>query len=403
MSDVVICDPVRTAVGRYGGALQNVSAAQLGAIAVTALLERAQLDPTEVDEVILGHAFPTSEAPAIGRVVALDAGLGVGVTGMQIDRRCGSGLQSIINAELFVRSGASNLVVAGGTESMSNAVHYSTAMRRGARLGDATMFDSLTRGRITVGGVNYPVPGGMVETAENLRREYSISRDEQDEWALRSHQRATVAQAEHRFDEEIVPVVIRDRDRTTTFDVDEHPRADASLAELAKLTPLMIREDAEATVTAGNACGQNDAASVAIVTDLDNARRLGLHPRLRMLSWAVAGVEPRIMGIGPVPASSKALALAGLTMADMDLIELNEAFAAQLLACTREWKLSETDLERLNVNGSGISLGHPVGATGARILTTLAYEMARRDARFALETMCIGGGQGIAAVFERVS
>jgi acetyl-CoA C-acetyltransferase len=322
---------------------------------------------------------------------------------MQLDRRCGSGLQAVVNAVMQVKQEAADVLIAGGAESMSNAVHYSTAMRHGARLGDATMYDSLTRGRLTVGGHNYPVPGGMVETAENLRREYSISREEQDEYALRSHQRALAARAEGKFDAEILPITARDGRKESTFSSDEHPRADSTLERLAALRPIMGSTDPEATVTAGNACGQNDAAAVCIVTDLENAERLGLHPMVRVLSWAVAAVEPSVMGLGPVPASQKALRLADLSMSDMDLIELNEAFAAQVLACTREWRFAAADFERLNVNGSAISLGHPVGATGARILATLAHEMERREATYALETICIGGGQGIAAVLERVS
>jgi acetyl-CoA C-acetyltransferase len=402
MRDAVICTPLRTAVGRFGGGLRDVPASELGATVVRELVARTGLDPSEVDEVILGHCFPSSEAPAIGRVVALDAGLPVSVTGIQLDRRCGSGLQAVVNAALLVQTGACELVIAGGVESMSNAVHYSTRLRWGARLGDATMHDSLTRGRVTAGGANHPVPGGMVETAENLRREYGISREEQDRFALRSHRRAVAAQQRGLFDEEIVPVPVRGHAGQAVFDADEHPRSDTTLEGLSALVPVMAADDPGATVTAGNASGQNDAAAACIVTDLDNARRLGLRPMLRLVAWAVAGVAPGVMGVGPVGATAKALALAGLTLSEMDLIELNEAFAAQVLACTREWKLDEDGFERLNVNGSGISLGHPVGATGARILATLAYEMARREARYALETLCIGGGQGIAAVLERV-
>jgi len=281
-------------------------------------------------------------------------------------------------------------VLAGGAESMSNAPFYSTAMRWGVRGGPGVLLnDALARGRVTAGGANFPVPGGMIETAENLRREYGISRAEQDEWAVRSHRKAAAAT----FTDEIVPV--------GEFAADEHIRPDSTVEVLAGLRPIMGRTDPEATVTAGNASGQNDGAAVCVVTHPERAAELGLRPLARLVSWGLGGVPPATMGIGPVPATAKALAAAGLTLADMDLIELNEAFAAQVLAVLREWKLTDADLERVNVNGSGISLGHPVGATGGRILATLLRELDRRGARYGLETMCIGGGQGLAAVFER--
>jgi acetyl-CoA C-acetyltransferase len=343
------------------------------------------------------------EAPALGRVVALDAGLGVGVPGMQLDRRCGSGLQAVLQAAMAVCSGASELVLAGGAESMSNAPFSSTAMRWGVRGDGVALHDALARGRITAGGRNYPVPGGMLETAENLRREHGIGRAEQDELAERSHARAVAASREGRFTDELVPVTVPGRRGDTVVDADEHPRADTTVERLAALRPLLLADDPDATVTAGNASGQNDGAAVCIVTSPQRAEQLDLRPLARVVSWAVAGVPPARMGIGPVPATAAALDRAGLTLADIDLIELNEAFAAQVLACTREWGLNDDDVDRLNVNGSGISLGHPVGATGARILATLLREMERRDARYGLETMCIGGGQGLAAVFERVA
>jgi acetyl-CoA C-acetyltransferase len=294
----------------------------------------------------------------------------------------------------------SDLVLAGGAESMSQVEYYTTSMRWGARAESVTMFDRLARGRITAGGVNHPVPGGMMETAENLRREYAIPRTEQDEYALRSHQRAVQAQQKGIFDDEIVPVTVSGRKGDTVVDTDEHPRPDTTLESLAALPAVMRKQDPDATVTAGNASGQNDAASVCLVTHPEKAQELGLRPLARLRSWAVAGVDPARMGIGPVPATAKALERAGIDLADISLIELNEAFASQVLACTREWGFDDADFDRLNVRGSGISLGHPVGATGGRILATLLREMDRRGARFGLETMCIGGGQGIAAVFE---
>jgi len=402
MSEVVICEPVRTPIGRYGGSLKALTAAELGEIALRGLLDRTGLDPAAVDDVILGHCYPNSEAPAIGRVVALNAGLPVTVPGMQVDRRCGSGLQSVLQAAMQVSSGAHRLVIAGGAESMSNVPFYSAEMRWGVRGSGVMLHDALARGRVTAGGRDYPVPGGMLETAENLRREYGIGRDEQDQLALVSHQRAVAAQRSGVFAEEIVPVTVKTRRGEEIVEVDEHPRADSSLGALAKLRPVMSQQDPEATVTAGNASGQNDAAAVCAVTSAERASSLGLRPLVRLVAWAVSGVPPKTMGIGPVPASRAALERAGLKLSDMDLIELNEAFAAQVLAVTREWGFGAADFERLNVHGSGISLGHPVGATGTRILTTLAREMHRRQARYGLETMCIGGGQGLAAVFERV-
>jgi acetyl-CoA C-acetyltransferase len=286
---------------------------------------------------------------------------------------------------------------------MSQAEHYALGLRFGLR-GDATpLSDRIGRGRVTAGGRHHPVPGGMLETAENLRREYGITRDAQDELALKSHQRAVAAQQDGRFAEEIVPVTISTRGGDVVVDRDEHPRADASLEALAALRPVRQAIDPASTVTPGNASGQNDAAAACIVTTRARAEELRLRPLGRLITWAVAGVEPARMGIGPVPATATALGRAGLALSDIDLIEVNEAFAAQVLACTTEWKFANADFERLNVNGSGISLGHPVGATGVRILTTLLRELERRGGRYGLETMCIGGGQGLAAIFEQVN
>jgi len=401
--DVVICTPLRTPVGRFGGVFRDVPAADLGTAVVRAVIERAGLASTDVDDVILGHCYPTSEAPAIGRVVALDSGLPITVPGMQVDRRCGSGLQAIINATMQVASGASRLVIAGGAESMSRVPFYSNDMRWGARQGSVTMHDALSRGRSTPGGKNYPVNGGMLETAENLRRDYGISRAEQDEFSVRSHQLAVGAQQRRDFNDEIVPVPVPGRGGETVVTTDEHPRADTSVHSLAALRPVLLRTDPESTVTAGNSSGQNDGAAACVVTTRAEADRLGLRPMGRLVSWAVAGVHRTRMGIGPVPATTAALDRADLKLSDLDLIELNEAFAAQVLAVTREWGFGDDDFDRLNVNGSGISLGHPVGATGARILATLLHEMQRRESRYGLETMCIGGGQGLAAIFERVA
>ncbi|HEY1973083.1 MAG TPA: acetyl-CoA C-acetyltransferase [Pseudonocardia sp.] len=404
MRDAVICEPLRTPVGGFGGSLRDLAAHQLAVTVAKELLARTKLPGDVVDDVIMGNCYPTMDAPAFGRVVALDAGLPVTATGLQLDRRCGSGLQSVLYAAMQVQTGASDVVLAGGAESMSNAAFYSTSMRWGVKGVPAVqLHDALARGRVTAGGQNYPVPGGMLETAENLRREYSIPREEQDEFSVRSHQKAAAAVDAGRFDDEIVPVTVPGRKGDTVVQRDEHIRPDSNLEALARLKPVLGRSDPEATVTAGNASGQNDGAALCIVTSPERAEQLGLRPLARLVSWAVAGVEPKTMGIGPVPAVAKALGRASLTLGEMDLIELNEAFAAQVLACTREWGIKPLEDDRFNVNGSGISLGHPVGATGCRILTTLTREMDRRQVRYGLETMCIGGGQGLAAVFERVS
>ncbi len=402
-TDVVICEPLRTPVGRYGGMFVDVPAADLAARVIEELLSRTGIDPDSVDDVIFGQCYPNGEAPAIGRVAALNAGMPVTVPGLQLDRRCGSGLQAVLDAAMRVQTGVADLVIAGGAESMSRAEYYSESIRWGAKGAPAALHDRLARGRVTAGGRNHPVPGGMLETAENLRRKYRIPRREQDELAVESHRRAVAAIEEGRFADEIVPVTVPRRKRDPlVIDRDEHPRADTTVDGLAKLRPIMQREDPDATVTAGNASGQNDGAAACLVTTRANSEKLGLRPLARLVTWAVAGVAPAGMGIGPVPSTAKALGRAGLSLADMDLIELNEAFAAQALAVTREWGFGAADFERTNVNGSGISLGHPVGATGVRILATLLRELDRRDGLYGLETMCIGGGQGLTAIFERV-
>ncbi len=404
LPEAVICEPVRTPVGRFGGSFKDVAAHTLGAGLLRALIERTGLPHDVIDEVILGNCYPSMDAPAIGRVVALDAGLPITVPGLQIDRRCGSSLQAVIDATMRVRTGAADLVIAGGVESMSRAPFYSTEVRYGISGDSLRMHDSLARGRVTAGGVNHPVPGGMIETAERLRAEYNISRTAQDELSLRSHERAIAAQDAGIFADEVIPVTVSGRKGDVLIDTDEHPRRGLTIEALAKLKPLMSA-DPDSTVTAGNASGQNDGASLCIVTTPQRAAELGLRPFARFVDWAVAGVPPRTMGIGPVPAVAKLLAKQNLTLADMDLIELNEAFAAQVLACTTEWGYGDVDhpmWDRTNVHGSGIALGHPVGATGVRLLTTMLRELERRDGRYGLETMCIGGGQGLAALFERV-
>ena len=397
----MICNPVRTPVGRMGGALAALTATDLATVALRALIDRTGLDEGDVDDVVLGNGYANGEAPAIGRIAALDAGLGVGVPGLQIDRRCGSGLQAVLYAAGQVATGAASVVIAGGAESMSNVEHYALGLRTGVRQGGVALMDRLDRARETAGGSSHPIAGGMIETAENLRRDYGIGRHEQDALSVRSHQRAIAAHEAGRFADELVPVTVPSRHGDVVVDRDEHPRADISVEKLAALRPIRRKVDGESTVTAGNASGQNDGAALCVVTTAADAARLGLTPLLRLRAWAVSGCAPEAMGIGPVKASAAALQRAGLTLDDIDLIELNEAFAAQVLAVLAEWKVDPLD-DRLNPNGSGISLGHPIGATGARILATAAYEARRRGARTVLETMCIGGGQGLAAVFEAV-
>ncbi|MBY4208817.1 acetyl-CoA C-acetyltransferase [Rhodococcus fascians] len=403
MPEAVICEPLRTPVGRFGGHFRDISAQALAATVITELVARTGISGADIDDVILGQASPNGDAPAIGRIAALDADLGIDVPGMQIDRRCGSGLQAVLQACMQVQSGGNDLVLAGGVESMSQTEFYATGMRWGVKAEAVALSDRLARARVTAGGKNFPVPGGMIETAENLRQEFSISRADQDALAVQSHRRAVAAQNSGVFAEEIVGVSVPQRkSEPVLVSTDEHPRADTTVESLAKLKAIRASIDPESTVTAGNASGQNDGAAIAIVTTPEKAAALGLRPLARLASWGVAGVAPRTMGIGPVPASEKALGRLGLTLDDMGVIELNEAFAAQALAVTRSWGI-ESDDPRLNPHGSGISLGHPVGATGARILATLLREMDRREVRYGLETMCIGGGQGLAAVFERLS
>jgi acetyl-CoA C-acetyltransferase len=402
-TDVVICEPLRTPVGRMGGVLAGLTAADLATAVLAELVGRTGLGEGDVDDVVLGQGNPNGESPAIGRVAALDAGLGTAVPGLQIDRRCGSGLQAVLYAAAQVATGAARLVVAGGVESMSNVEHYALGLRTGVRQGAIALQDRLDRARETAGGTSHPIDGGMIETAENLRRTYDISREEQDDLAARSHHRAVAAHDTGRFADELVPVTVPGRRGKpgAVVDRDEHPRADASIESLAKLRPIRLDVDAKATVTAGNASGQNDGAAMCVVTTRAEAESRSLTPLLALRSWAVTGCGPEVMGIGPVGATAAALDRAGLVLDEIDLIELNEAFAAQVLAVLQRWKVDPLD-DRLNPNGSGISLGHPVGATGARILATAAYEARRRGARYVLETMCIGGGQGLAALFEAI-
>ena len=400
---IVICHPKRTPVGRYGGALKNVPAEDLASTVVTAVMKDSGLDLAQVDDLIFGQASPSSAAPALGRIVALNSGLGERVPGMQLDRRCGSGLQAITTAAAHIAAGAADLIIAGGAESMSQTEYaVDGSIRWGVKGGAMELHDRLTQGREQAGGKNHPIPGGMIETAENIRREFSIPRDKQDELAVSSHQRAANAQQQGFFDAEIVPVRIPQRKGDDIIvDKDEHIRPETSMDSMQKLRAVRSKLDDDATVTAGNASGQNDGAAAMIVTTAENAEKLGLTPAVKLVGWAVAGVAPETMGIGPVAAVDKLFQRLQLSFDDIDLIELNEAFAAQALACLHEWGIDADD-PRLNPSGSGISLGHPVGATGARMMVTAAHYMHRTNAQRGLITMCIGGGQGLAAVIEKV-
>jgi acetyl-CoA C-acetyltransferase len=397
MRRAAIVAPIRTPVGKFGGSLASIQAGDLGAVIIRALVERTGIDPERIDDVVFSQGYGNGEAPCIGRWSALAAGLPESVPGVQLDRRCGSGLQAVIDAAMRIQTGAADVVIAGGVESMSNVEYYSVDHRHGARSGSTTLHDRLSRGRVMSQPISrYGVISGMIETANNLARDYAISREACDEYAAMSHQRAARAWAEGKFDDELVPVPVpQKRGEPILFAKDEGFRADATAESLAQLKPL----EKDGVVTAGNASQQNDAAAACLVVAEDRLDELGLEPMAWLHGWAAAGCDPSRMGIGPVPAVAKLFARTGLGWSDIDLVELNEAFAPQVLACLKGWGWD--DRERLNVNGSGISLGHPIGATGGRILANLVRELRRRDGRYGLETMCIGGGQGLAAIFER--
>ena len=402
-----ICKPLRTPVGKYLGTLAPMEAGELGAVILKALVERSGVDPERVDDVIFAQGYGSGEAPAIGHWSWLAADLPLEVPGYQVDRRCGSGLQAVINAAMMVQTGAADCVVAGGVESMSNVEHYTTKARHGVRMGDMALWDRLTRGRLMSQPIaRFGVITGMIETAENLAKDYDISREAADEFAVRSHRNAAAAWEAGKFDDQLVKVEIpQRRGDPVVFDHDEGYRSDASLETLGSLRAIDLKRDPNAIVTAGNASQQNDAAAACLVVAEDKVTELGLEPMLWFSGWAAAGCDPARMGIGPVPAVERLFARSGIGWNDIDLIELNEAFAPQALAVLKGWGFAEEDSRReiVNVNGSGISLGHPIGATGGRILADMAHEMHRRGARYGLETMCIGGGQGIAAIFERAA
>jgi acetyl-CoA C-acetyltransferase len=396
MKRAAIVSPIRTPVGKFLGSLSSMPAGELGAVILRALVERTGIDPGHIDEVIFAQGYGNGEAPCIARWSALAADFPISIPGYQLDRRCGSGLQAVIDAAMMVQTGAADVVVAGGVESMSNAEYYTTDMRGGARAGSVTLHDRLARGRVMSQPVaRFGVISGMIETADNLARDYQISREECDEYAAASHQRATAAWAAGKFNDELVPVAVpQKRGDPVMFSRDEGVREDATAEKLATLKPL----EKGGVVTAGNASQQNDAAAACLIVSEDKLAELNLDPMGWFVSWAAAGCEPSRMGIGPVPAVERLFKRTGMGWDDIDLVELNEAFAPQVLAVLKGWGWDDRDL--LNVNGSGISLGHPIGATGGRILANLLRELKRRRGRYGLETMCIGGGQGIAAIFE---
>ncbi len=397
MKRAAIVSPIRTGVGKYLGALSDITAGDLGAVVLKALVERTKIDPGRIDDVIFAQGYASGEAPCIARWSALAAGLPIEVPGYQLDRRCGSGLQAVVVAAMMVQTGVADVVVAGGVESMSNAEYYTNDMRKGARMGSVTLHDRLARGRVMSQPIErFGVISGMIETADNLARDYQISREAADEYAAESHKRAAAAWAAGKFDDEVVPVSVpQKKGDPIVFRMDEGVRADATAESLGKLRPI----EKDGVVTAGNASQQNDAAAACLVVAEDKLAELNLDPMGWFVSWAAAGCEPSRMGIGPVPAVKRLFERTGMGWDDIDLVELNEAFAPQVLAVLKGWGWDERD--RLNVNGSGISLGHPIGATGGRILANLLRELQRRDGKYGLETMCIGGGQGIAAIFER--
>ncbi|MDR8725967.1 acetyl-CoA C-acetyltransferase [Burkholderia pseudomultivorans] len=400
MKRAAIVSPLRTPVGAFGGTLKGVPVEELGATVARAIVERTRLDPARVDDVVFAQSYASGETPCTGRWVALQAGFPIEVAGMQLDRRCGGGVQALATAAMMVQTGAADVVMAGGVESMSNVEFYTTDMRWGKRAGSVTMHDRLDRGRErSQPESRFGRISGMIETAETLAREYDITREASDRFAARSHRRAAAAQRAGHFDAEIVPVSVPQRKGDALIVAqDEGVRGDTTPESLARLRTIMK----DGVVTAGNACQQNDAAAACLIVAEDKLDELGLTPIGWLVGWAAAGCDPARMGIGPVPAVQKVLARTGLRFDQMDLIELNEAFACQALACVKGWGSSMDALEdKLNVNGSGISLGHPVGATGVRIMSTLLHEMQRRKVRYGLETMCIGGGQGIAMIVER--
>ncbi|WP_426398475.1 beta-ketothiolase BktB [Ralstonia sp. R-29] len=391
--EVVVVSGVRTAIGEFGGSLKDVAPCELGALVVREALARAGVKGEEVGHVVFGHVINTEPRDMyLSRVAAVNGGVSAETPAFNVNRLCGSGLQAVVSAAQTILLGDADVAIAGGAESMSRAPYLAPAARWGSRMGDAKMVDMM------LGALHDPFHTiHMGVTAENVAREFGISREQQDQTALESHQRASRAIQAGYFKDQIVPVTIKSRKGDIQFDTDEHVRHDATIDDMTKLKPVFAKENG--TVTAGNASGLNDAGAALVLMERSEAEKRGLKPLARLVSYGHAGVEPKIMGIGPVPATRKALERAGLTVKDLDVIEANEAFAAQACAVTKELGL---DPAKVNPNGSGISLGHPIGATGALITVKALHELQRIGGRYALVTMCIGGGQGIAAVFERI-
>ena len=392
MRDVVVVSAVRTAIGTFGGSLKDVPPIELGTTVVRKALSRAQVNGADVGHVVFGHVVNTEPKDMyLSRVAAIQAGCGQETPAFNVNRLCGSGLQAIVSAAQSIQLGDCDIAIGGGAENMSRAPFASLNMRWGSRMGDTKMVDMM------VGALHDPFQTiHMGVTAENIAKKWGITRDDQDALALESHLRAERATAQGRFKDQIVPVMLKTRKGDVAYATDEHFRTGATAEDFSKLKPVFIKENG--TVTAGNASGINDAAAAVVLMDAQVAQQRGLKPMARLVAYAHAGVDPAYMGIGPVPATQKALAKAGLTVADLDVIEANEAFAAQACAVTRDLGL---DPAKVNPNGSGISLGHPIGATGALITVKALHELHRIQGRYALVTMCIGGGQGIAAIFER--
>jgi acetyl-CoA C-acetyltransferase len=392
--EVVIVSGVRTAIGTYGGSLKDLAPTELAAQVVREALKRASVDGKDVGHVVFGHVVNTEPKDMyLSRVAAINGGCAEGTPAFNVNRLCGSGLQAIVSASQSILLGDCDIALGGGAESMSRAPYASLNMRWGARMGDTKMVD------MVVGALNDPFDTvHMGVTAENIAAKWGITRADQDALALESHHRAQRAIEAGYFKSQILPITLKSRKGDVVFDTDEHYRPNCTLADLAKLKPAFIKENG--TVTAGNASGINDAAAAVVLMEAATAKARGLKPLARLVAYAHAGVDPKYMGIGPVPATQLVLKKTGLTVSDLDVIEANEAFAAQACAVSRDLGLNPA---KVNPNGSGISLGHPIGATGALITVKAMYELERIGGRYALVTMCIGGGQGIAAIFERVS
>ena len=390
MTDVVIAGAVRTPVGAFSGGLSSVSASYLGTAAIKEAMSRAKVEAEEVDEAIIGQILTAGAGQNPARQAAVGAGIPVEKTAYQVNQLCGSGLRTVALGYQAIQVGDSDIVVAGGQESMSQAPHVAH-LRNGAKMGDVKFIDSMIKDGLWDAFNGYH----MGNTAENVAKKWQLTRDEQDGFAAASQQKAEAAQKADRFADEIVPVTISTRKGDVVVDTDEHPKHGTTTETLAKLRPAF---DKEGTVTAGNASGINDGAAAVVLMSADAAAKRGVEPQARIVSWATCGVDPAIMGTGPIPASRKALEKAGWSVGDLDLIEANEAFAAQALAVNKDlgW-----DTDKVNVNGGAIALGHPIGASGTRVLVTLLHEMARRDAKKGLATLCIGGGMGIAMCVER--